>query len=452
MNLTAELLWSNATSSTANDIDLGLEALFTIPASAALLTWFGGYALASSVAHDVSIGGFWLLPILFGTLGLPLRLAVANSHIGCDSPAAYGYSISYLCANLFFEGYVYMFCSLTACALIVIYRTQALQRRRRALEPKKDGYDVSTAAFGEHFLHAGIAVAAITGVIPWHADHCWLDRPDVPNTFLSQILWYILRSENHGCWQLTLKLVHGNGIIPGMMLTVGGMYMRIGARLTTISTSPTLMLLGLIYIGTTVFSGYCLVQFVLALLGSGRDAPAAFMCPTFDSETQCNGAELPELWHHIAAGYVAEGGYPNNYTLGVFEQLGLFFSMNETEGAPEPWDGDYSTVKWPCVWTAEPSSLEVPACRTTQCDLDVLLANQTSVIFEYHWLLFWLVTISLGFYLCEAAIELEEDLDVAAIDPNIINRPQSRGSAMRFLYSQAVFPSMGEKRRQKLLL
>ena len=78
---------------------------------------------------NLQLKEFWILPIVVLAFNVIIMVRVVDPHLGCSSYAAYGASISYICANLIPEGYVFM------CAMLASAWHACLRGRLRAHAP-----------------------------------------------------------------------------------------------------------------------------------------------------------------------------------------------------------------------------------------------------------------------------------------------------------------------------
>ena len=84
-------------------------------------------ASSAAIAVRLDLKEFLVLPIIIAGFNVVVAVGVVEPELGCSSPAAYGASISYICANLMPEGYVFM------CVMLTVISTIAQRESDREL-------------------------------------------------------------------------------------------------------------------------------------------------------------------------------------------------------------------------------------------------------------------------------------------------------------------------------
>ena len=88
---------------------------------------FPALAIPAAITVKLDLKEFLVLPIIIAGFNVVVAVGVVEPELGCSSPAAYGASISYICANLMPEGYVFM------CVMLTVISTIAQRESHREL-------------------------------------------------------------------------------------------------------------------------------------------------------------------------------------------------------------------------------------------------------------------------------------------------------------------------------
>lgn len=308
-----------------------------------LVSGLGESAYGVRALGSNHFGAYWLIPPFFVGMGCVIGWRVVDCTLGCSSWAESAPSISFLTANMMFEGYVLLFVMLTMMAYMFFQRVDIMARNR--IQGEREGTRVWTASslLGEWLMRIGFVLTTFTGIMPSLTSNCHLMPPD--------------RYEY--CWAEVMVGPHSWGITGGIGLTFFGYQMR---AITPILGRGMNMRPGggrfyaFLTLVLSEISFFLMCAYFIAwgyfLFNAGAATKDVDLCILKDTEDKCTGADLTVLQQQWAD--MREGG-------------------------------------WRCRWDPRTDYYLYP-CTKYDCDADGRITNNKySVIFEYLGFLMWAV-------------------------------------------------------------
>mmetsp|Transcript_4698 Transcript_4698/g.14824 ORF Transcript_4698/g.14824 Transcript_4698/m.14824 type:complete len:434 (+) Transcript_4698:83-1384(+) len=308
------------------------------------------------------MGTFFLIPPFFVAMGAVIGWRVIDCTLGCSSWAESAPSISFLTANIMFEGYVLLFVMLVLIAYIFFERVDEMARNRVKLEAEVAALNrignkleaevkphhlpyYFTSLAGEWLMRWGFALTTITGIMPSLAGNCHMQ----PTEYYEY------------CYEEVMSAgPHTIGIAGGIFLTFLGFQLRAvgpitgqgleklkpgGARSYAFYTLVISELTFFLMLAYFVAWGY-----FLSLSGTGTKR--VDVCILHETMDQCTGASLPPMQQRWA---------------------------DQRQGG------------WKCRWDPNADFYQYP-CTKFNCDAGGRVTqNKYSVIFEFLGFLYWAI-------------------------------------------------------------
>mmetsp|Transcript_118854 Transcript_118854/g.165610 ORF Transcript_118854/g.165610 Transcript_118854/m.165610 type:complete len:406 (+) Transcript_118854:1-1218(+) len=294
------------------------------------------------------MGTFFLIPPFFVAMGAVIGWRVIDCTLGCSSWAESAPSISFLTANIMFEGYVLLFVMLVLIAYIFFERVDELARNRvkreAELDQKPAPYHMESL-WGEWLMRIGFALTTITGIMPSLAGNCHMQPSD----------YYEF------CYEEVMSAgPHTFGIAGGIFLTFVGFQLRAAGPIAGQGFSnmkpggPKSYAFYTFLISNFTFT-LMLIYFVIwgyFLALSGKGTKLVDVCILHQTMDDCTGASLPPLQQRWA---------------------------DQREGG------------WKCRWDPNADFYQYP-CTKFNCDAGGRVTqNKYSVIFEFLGFLYWAI-------------------------------------------------------------
>ena len=364
--------------------------------------------LTESYTAKNSLGHLIILPIFFFVLFFWLFGHVVDCTLGCSSWATAATSISYICANIWVEGFAYLMTMLTMMALIFNRRIDKVSDSRKFRMKKRDEdeedeevmqsstwealVDWSFCAawrrvhrlfpgrcrvqrkqqeseepqpfasdeWGETLMRLGFTLATVTGFLPAKADNCAISR-----------VFKATAATHAYCWEELAATLHGYAIVFGVFLSVVGVQLRLIKPLNRTLAPP-------IYpddVRLTIAVALCELCFLFTLgfttgwfarYSFEKGAAAVDICVNHNDIMACTGADLPIMQ--------------------------LQWAENRTFG-------------WQCRWGEDTPFHESP-CQRHDCNAEGRLStNIEGIMMEYFVFLFWILGTS---FALQAILSLEQ--------------------------------------------
>lgn len=292
------------------------------------------------------MGTFFLIPPFFAAMGAVIGWRVVDCTLGCSSWAESAPSISFLTANIMFEGYVLLFVMLVLIAYIFFERVDEMARNR--IKRESEGALLNfrcSSLLGEWLMRLGFTMTTITGIMPSLAGNCHMQP----------------RENYEYCYQEVMSSgPHTLGIAGGIFSIFIGFQLRavgpvIGQGLANLRPGGakayafwTLVLAEVTFLLMLGF--FAIWGYFLAL--SGKGTKSVDVCILHDTQAHCIGETLPPLQQQWA---------------------------DQREGG------------WRCRWDPNVDFYQYP-CTKFDCDRGGgLTQNKYSVIFEYLGFLYWAI-------------------------------------------------------------
>lgn len=312
---------------------------------------FSGLGEAATGERPIAqnhMGTFFLIPPFFVAMGAVIGWRVVDCTLGCSSWAESAPSISFLTANIMFEGYVLLFVMLVLIAYIFFERVDEMARNRVKREaemaPEPAPYHL-TSLGGEWLMRLGFALTTITGIMPSLAGNCHMQP--------TQYYEY--------CYEEVMSAgPHTIGIAGGIFMTFVGFQLRAVGPITgqgMVNLKPggahsyafyTLLISELTFF--LMLAYFVVWGYFLTLSGIGTKR--VDVCILHDTIDECTGASLPPMQQRWA---------------------------------------DQRAGGWKCRWDPHADFYQYP-CTKFNCDAGGRVTqNKYSVIFEFLGFLYWAI-------------------------------------------------------------
>ena len=263
--------------------------------------------------------------------------------MGCQSPAAYGSTISRIAASIIPNGYVFITVTLCMLALIFITEVDVITRNRVKHYHPAQKVPWKLAVVSELMIRLGFGLTTVTALLPDEADNC-----------------HVLPGERW-CWQDIIRTLHLAGMALGMGMSTLGALLRLRFTIKILPTPmrghaqgpPLFSSLAIIGLASAFLILVALVYLYTGQSGT-YDAQKMHICIHYADERSCEGS--------------------------IMEQR---TPVSTIHGA--------SPIPWPCSWKPNASFAEM-ACVDDGCDR-VLGPNKTKIVLEYLSLIYWLLVV-----------------------------------------------------------
>ena len=331
--------------------------------------------LTESYTAKNSMGKLIIVPMFFISLGLWIEFHVLDCNLGCSSWASAATSISYICANIWREGFAFLMSMLVFIAWVIHNRVdKVVEARKVRSAAEEDQVPVLASTWsrpcscrpcscwinrdecGEMMVRIGFSLTTITGFLPARASNCGIQ----PKTWLNESLY-----EPEYCPEAFMSDMHGYAIVAGVVMSSVGVLTRLANPLRLTIRHPItpdkLRLLAAVILCSFCFLlalGFAVGWITRYYQEKGSDA--IDICIAYRDVMSCTGASLPAAQ--------------------------LQWAENRTE----------NRTGWVCRWNND-ASFHLSPCTHFDCNANGRLStNREGILMEY----FGTLHIHNGTFLC----------------------------------------------------